>query len=283
MSSSDRHPKPVAFLGATGGCTLAALTHTLVSSTRAGNNYHCIALARTPSKLRNLLLSREDITPALLSERLTIIQGDACDKEAVKRVLTAPPVTGELEDDSGVVADTILFGLGGQPKLQWSLREPVTLDNPTICQDSANTLVAALQELGAAGRLGRRKPLVAFVSTTGISTGKEDVPFGLRWLYYYVLKVPHADKREMEATFRQAAADPEKGVLRGVVGVRPSLLMGTGDIREEAGMGKVRVGSEKEPAVGYRIRRADVGSWVFREVVERGGEGWEGQMVTLTY
>jgi NAD(P)H-binding len=282
MPSSDRNPKIVAFLGATGGCTLATLTHTLLANT---NNHHCVALARTPSKLRNLLLAQERITPALLSERLTIIQGDARDKEAVKQVLTAKPATGKLGGESDVVADTILSGLGGQPKLQWSLWEPVTLDNPTICQDSANTLVAALQELGAEGRLGWRKPLVAFVSTTGISTGKEDVPFGLRWLYHYVLKVPHVDKREMETTFRQAAADSEKGkrVLRGVVGVRPSLLMGTGDIREEVGMGKVRVGSEQEPAVGYRIRRADVGSWVFREVVERGGEKWEGQMVTLTY
>jgi hypothetical protein len=338
-------PRNIAFLGATGGCTLAALTHTLLhlsssSSTNAQaqarhqhQQYRCIALARTPSKLRNLLLAQDGITPEILSSLLTIVEGDATDREAVKRMLTATSTSTSTSDDvragarsecndadaevDGVdsggddavqLVDTVISGLGGTPKLQWwSIQQPVTLDNPTICQDAARTLVAALQELlyDAAGEGGRwsereaqekkktnEKPLLAFISTTGIGRGPEDVPFWLRWLYHYVLRVPHEDKRIMESVFLRGSGSGSAGgggddadremVFRGVVGVRPSLLTGTGDVRDGLGMAAVRVGREKEPAVGYSIKRADVGEWVFREVVERGAEGWEGEMVTLT-
>jgi hypothetical protein len=247
--------------------------------------------------LTSLLLAQEGVTEEVLEERLTIIQGDARHKETVKRILTCTASSQQrvrekgddgvrVPDGSGDLVDMIISGIGGSPKLQWSLRQPITLDNPTVCQDAASTLVEALGELQHEGRFShgtRKKPLLAFVSTTGISNGPEDVPFGLRWLYHYVLTMPHKDKNVMEAIFREHGTGEKQRVFGDVIGVRPSLLTGTGDVRNVKGVESVRVGGEKEPAVGYWIKRADVGRWIFREVIERDGKGWGGEMVTLTY
>jgi hypothetical protein len=122
---------------------------------------NCIALARTSSKLTVVLLLQLGIASSLLSAHLTIIQGDARDNESLKLFLTT---NGE---ESGVV-DTIIKGLGGTPKLQNSLRRPVTLDNPTICEDAARTLISALEALRSEGTLHEdRKPLLGLIPTTG--------------------------------------------------------------------------------------------------------------------
>ncbi|KAL9114402.1 MAG: hypothetical protein Q9227_001483 [Pyrenula ochraceoflavens] len=271
-------PPTLALFGATGGCTSALLVHALRSS------HHTIsALARTPSKLTSQLLA-QGIPQSTLSSRLLITPGSATSLADVKSCLTAGQPT-----PNNTVAPIIVSGLGGTPVFQWSVREPVALDNPTICQDAARVLVQALQELGV-DRLptAEQKPLFAFISTTGISKprGPEDVPWLFRPLYHWGLAVPHRDKRVAEDIFRGAAAaegGKDGGVFVGVVGVRPSLLMGTNDVQDRKGLEKVREGREQEPAVGYTIRRADVGEWIFREVVEKKGEGWRGEMVTLTY
>ena len=142
----------------------------------------------------------------------------------------------------------------------------------------------ALEELRLEGKQ-HVKPLLAFISTTGISSGPEDVPWGLRWLYHYVLAVPHEDKKVMEAIYQgnETEDKEESMVFRGVVGVRPSLLFGTGDVMDVAQAKKVRVGLAEKPAVGYWIKRADVGRWIFKEVIERNGKRWQGEMVSLTY
>lgn len=89
---------------------------------------------------------------------------------------------------------------------------------------------------------------------------------------YRLLKVPHEDKKKMEAAVR--------GSGREFVVVRPALLTDG----QEAG--RVRAGyegGEKGEAVGYTVSRRDVGGWIFREVVEgRGGE-WRGRGVSLAY
>ncbi|KAG0356359.1 hypothetical protein BG005_004692, partial [Podila minutissima] len=59
----------IAFFGATGGCTNAALVHTL----NAG--IHVRALARTPSKLTEMLLA-QGISQTILDTQLTIVKGD---------------------------------------------------------------------------------------------------------------------------------------------------------------------------------------------------------------
>lgn len=51
---------------------------------------------------------------------------------------------------------------------------------------------------------------------------------------------------------------------------------------EGAGLEKVRVGMEKAPAIGYTISRAQVGEWIFEEIVKGGGGKWVGEKVTIT-
>lgn len=66
--------------------------------------------------------------------------------------------------------------------------------------------------------------------------------------------------------------------------VRPTHLVEGEELGE--GEGGLRVGSEEKPAVGWTVSRKDVGGWTYRELVERGVEGfgkWEGEKVTLTY
>jgi hypothetical protein len=270
--SSSQTPK-VAFFGATGGCTFACLVHTL----NAGIN--AVALVRTPSKLTALLKS-QGLDEATISAHLTTIQGNAHDAAAVKRTLTA----------GGSFVDVIVTGLGGAPAVSFNWRAPLqlfTLDDVHVCEKAANTVTAALRELyKEQPALKAQQPLLSFISTTGVTRGPEDVPFAMRFLYHHMLAVPHADKKKMENVFRDNAAGEEgtESVFRAVVGVRPTLLTGSANVKDAAGLGKVRAGTESKPAVGYTIKRADVGEWIFRNVVES-GEGrkrWEGQMATLT-
>jgi hypothetical protein len=65
--------------------------------------------------------------------------------------------------------------------------------------------------------------------------------------------------------------------------VRPSLLTNG----KALGTDKVRVGTEKEPAVGYTISRDDVGLWIWEKMLKgegvEGVEAWKGTKPTLTY
>lgn len=267
LSTSTAASVPsISFFGATGGCVSSCLVHTL----QAG--YTVSALARTPSKLRAQLLS-QGIAESTLTTNLVITQGSATDATAIKDTLTA-------RRGDGSPTPIIVSGIGGTPTFQWSLITPVTLTDPKICQNSASVLVQALRDLEYSVQ---QKPLLAFVSTTGISQprGPEDVPFLYRFLYHYMLKVPHVDKRVAEEILRGETR--ESGVFRSVVGVRPTLLAGGVDVNDARGLEKVRVGTERNPAVGYTIKRADVGEWISRECVEKRGAGYGTEMVSLTY
>jgi len=270
-SSTSINPT-IAFFGATGGCTNACLTHAL------NNGHSAVALARTPSKLREQL-ARQGVAADVVTRQLVIVQGDALDVEAVKRTLTAgaaPP---------GNLVSTIVSGLGGSPKLQFSLGSPLrlfTLDNPTVCESAAQTLLTGLQQLYAE-RPAATKPSLTFISVTGIAPNNTppDVPLPMRFLYRRVLAVPHTDKRRMEAVFR---GDESRRLFRSITGVRPTLLTGAaGLVSEGVGVDKVRAGTEPRPAVGYSVRKADVGHWIFDRLIKDGpGSRWEGEMVTLT-
>lgn len=265
MSTSNSGPA-FAFFGATGGCTSTCLVHTLQAGHKAS------ALVRSPTKLQTQLVS-QGIPESTIAANLHVIEGSILDVTAVKETLLA----GRADDTPTPI---IISGVGGTPQFQWSIDEPFTLDNPNICQETSNVLVQALKELNVNDA---HKPLLAFISTTGVSQprGPEDVPFLFRFLYHYMLKVPHADKRVAEDILR--AQGEGDGVFRHVLAVRPSLLVGTTDVHDARGLDCVRVGTERKPAVGYTIKRADVGEWLYREVVEKGGVAWRGEMVTLTY
>jgi hypothetical protein len=114
------------------------------------------------------------------------------------------------------------------------------------------------------------------------------VPLALRPLYHWVLALPHQDKRAMEAAAVEGALVGD-APLAGFVIVRPSLLMDG----KAKGVGKVRVGWERHakddareagpgPAVGYTITRADVGRWIFEELVKGNIAEWDGRCVSLT-
>lgn len=260
----------IAFFGATGGCTNACLVHTL----NAG--FHATALARTPSRLTDMLLA-QGLDQSTIDSRLTIVKGDISDIVAIKSVLT--------NNTSDTIASQIISGIGGTPQMQMSLTRPVTIDNPEICATTTKNIVQVLQEIYAshpASTIHYKKPSITVISTTGVSNVKEDVPFGFQTLYHVVLADPHKDKKEMERLVTENTG--AGGAFSGALIIRPSLLMGDQNVKGGQGWGKLRVGREDEPAVGYTVHRADVGEWVFEKAVRAadGGENLFGQKVTLT-
>jgi hypothetical protein len=104
----------------------------------------------------------------------------------------------------------------------------------------------------------------------------------MRWLYHIALAVPHEDKRKMEDLYR-GDAESADSLFRNVIGIRPTLLAGKADYRDAAGLAKVKYGFEDKPQMGYTIKRADVGHWVFENVISETSRRAEieGQMVSL--
>ncbi|KAF9924429.1 hypothetical protein FBU30_005583 [Linnemannia zychae] len=261
----------IAFFGATGGCTNACLVHTL----NAG--FHATALARTPSKLIDMLLA-QGIAQSTIDSQLTIVKGDISDIQAIKDTLTRHH-SGTV--NTVQIVTQIISGIGGTPQMQMSLRRPVTIDNPEICATATKNILQALEEIYKANpTFAQEKPSITVISTTGVSDVKEDVPFGFRTLYHVILADPHKDKKEME---RLVVSNSGSGkTFRGAIIVRPSLLMGDQNVKGGQGWEKLRIGREEEPAVGYTVHRADIGQWIFEQIIKTGGETYFGQRVTLT-
>ncbi|PWY96133.1 hypothetical protein BO94DRAFT_529545 [Aspergillus sclerotioniger CBS 115572] len=249
----EKQQPTVAFFGATGGCLNACLALAL----QAG--YHCTALARTPSKLHDLL-HQHNVSDSAIEDYLTITQGNVTDIQAVQQTL----------HHNGRPVDLIISGIGGKPRFDCVFKP--TLDNPTVCQDATRTILAAAQS-------SSRKPRLVAISTTGLSN-KRDIPVMMMPLYHWLLKVPHEDKKVMEG---QIVAEMEKPVAERAIDnyllVRPSLLVdGNGD-----GLAKIKTGTDTNPAIGYVICRRDVGLWIFENAIRRASDSpsW-GQIVTLT-
>ncbi|KAI5850829.1 hypothetical protein BZA05DRAFT_50771 [Tricharina praecox] len=243
----------LAFFGATGGCALNALIHSLTVG------HICTALARTPSKLITLLTAA-----AAPTENLTIIPGDIDTPSAVADTLSN--------------ATTVIFGVGGAPAFSPNpLTFFMTLSDPTICERGITQVLSAL-------RARAQRPLVCVISTTGLGD-KSDLPLAMRPLYK-ALDVPHRDKRGMEELVVKAE---QEGVLEAYVIVRPALLTdGEKTAKLRAGYrGRAKTGGGwgdvQGEAVGCTVSRRDVGHWIFEEVVQgRGGE-WKGHGVSLAY
>lgn len=268
----SKQQQTLVFFGATGGCT----ANTLVHSLKAGEN--CIAMARTPQKLRTLLQEEHSVPTATLDQHLTVLQGNIMDEASIKSALTA----------SGHLPDKIMYGIGGAPKFQASLIHPVTFDGPTVCGDGMGVLVSALKALqreGAALPPSGRRPVLVCVSTTGIDKVR-DVPWLLIPLYKVALHVPHIDKKNMEATLFGAAFEKDPP-LSGFTVIKPTLLTDgaakpLGQIRAGWVWPDEHQGSEQAagPQMGYTITRASVGLWVHENVI-KGGNEWSGKCVSL--
>jgi hypothetical protein len=266
----------LAFFGATGGVT----NTTLALALKAG--YHSTALARTPQKLIDMLRTVHSVPLETIEKYLTIHTGDIKDVSAVSAALKNPL-------DPTKLVDTILFGIGGYPVMQWSFWQPITLNDVHICEDATATIFAALDSLaeqGVTASSAGRKPLFSSISTTGISDKGRDVPLLLYPVYIYALHVPHEDKKKAE----NLLINDDGRHIRDCVIVRPTLLTDS----KMCGVDKLRAGwewkgaeteregvKEEGPQLGWTVGRKDVGGFVFEKVIQEGG--WEGRCVSLTY
>lgn len=271
--------KTFAFIGATGGCTNACLANLLLSD----GGYKAIALARTPQKLVDSLLKQPGITQSTINERLTIIQGDARNVADMKKILLIPRNHTADSENSPVVVDGIVSGVGAVPSREKGKLFSIKFDNPNITEQTSTTLVTALREIYAERDQQQegKKPILAVVSTTGITEKdeKRDVPCLFKPGYEYLLATPHADKRKMEAII----TSPENQLLfKAVVIVKPAFLTGDGNLSSAKGLANIRIGTEENPAVGYFIARADVGEFIWEEVCKKEEPRWFGKKVTLT-
>ncbi|GAB1196437.1 hypothetical protein APSETT444_005708 [Aspergillus pseudonomiae] len=250
------NPHTVAFFGATGGCTLACLVQAL----EAG--ICCSALVRDPAKLQNLLRQR-GVSDSVTADKLYIVKGSVTDLDAVQQTLVY----------NGRPVDIIISGVGGKPIFTNPLRP--RLDNPTICQDAVRTILAASRALGA-------KPVLVAISSVGLSTKKRDSPIAMLPFNYWLLREPHADKKVMEETIFDEMKKPEADrAIRDYTLVRPSWFTNG----EGVGLGKIRAGTEMDPAIGYTICRNDVGLWIFENFVRRSLQSenpYLGQPINIT-
>ncbi|KAJ5663346.1 hypothetical protein N7507_004077 [Penicillium longicatenatum] len=283
----------IAFFGPTGGCANACLTHTLL------NGHKVIALARTPSKLTKQLLSQPGLTTEILNTQLKIIQGDAMDIEAVMRtVIISEP---EFEKSQPKLVNMIISGIGGTGSMAYTkpfqcdkmnIRVPalphIEIPNPHVTEEFTTTLLAALGRIAGMFdsfvEYATVAPRVMVISGTGIKEGVNDVPYWFKKMYDLLLPIPHEDKKKMEALLEDERIKRESLLVGGLIIVRPSFLSGDHRIASvsDDGFERLRVGTEKEPAVGYMVPRAWVGRWMFEEVVKNGGDQWVGEGVILT-
>ena len=244
--------KPLlAFFGATGGSTLAALAPALK------DGYDCLTLARTPSKLSSLLLEK-GVLQSAIDDHLHITAGDALKPTDVKASLTLNDRTPSI----------IFSGIG---IYSFGFSAPIT-----ICTEGMRNIFTALRELKP-----KEKPLIVALSSTGLARGEEksDLPLLMKPIYYLGLKAPHEDKMNMEDLIIEEAKKGEQSVISGWIIPRLSMLTHGAS----QGLDRIREGTAEEPAVGYTISRNDAGLWLFEKIVKGEKEKLEGKKVTLTY
>jgi hypothetical protein len=191
---------------------------------------------------------------------------------------------------SNIPAGIIVSGIGAVPKISFSLK-PITIDDVHICEAAVTTILAALRQLRKENIIAAdKKPLLCTITSTGISK-KRDVPAAMAPLYYGLLAIPHKDKKITEQLVAKASMETGNDApISGFVIPRPTLLS-DGPAK---GLANTRMGWEKhpdalaatdgegtKPAMGYQVTRADVGLFIFENVI-KGGRKWVGRCVTLS-
>ncbi|KAI1636301.1 hypothetical protein F4809DRAFT_394308 [Biscogniauxia mediterranea] len=296
--------KTFAFLGASTGCGLAALTRALAEG------HTCVALCRRPARLT------DRFHPAPPPGNLTVLQGDAHDPAAVRRCLllllagasSSSSLEGEGEGEEGkgerraaAVVDAVFTSIGSVPVPS----RLFALADPHVCERGAEVLLGVLRDIatstsasasasasgGGGGNGGKKAPLVVAVSSAGVSRFGRDFPLLAAPVYKSLLRGPHADKRAMEQ--RIAAEDGLRYVI-----VRPSWLVDGDEEKEKEKEKEVRVGVEDwekgvlRRELGWTISREAVGRWVWERVLRGVGdvggkeeeeEEFEGKIVSLTW
>ncbi|KAH6672352.1 hypothetical protein B0J14DRAFT_593488 [Halenospora varia] len=257
--------KNIAFFGATGGTAAATLAQCLLAG------YNCTALVRSASKLTNLLKTSHSIPAETLDKQLTIIQGniksiDDCTQTVFPAALNPP--TSRTNNRS---VDIIVSCIGSIPV--WKGWNPIpSIEDPTVCAEGTNAILTALRN-----RQPVKKPVYCAMSTTGISKYGRDVPLVFAPLYYVFLHIPHKDKKIMENLVIEGASNSDKGqqVISEYNIIRASLLTSGAQLGREHIRWEVEDGAVTSKAIGYTISRADVGNFIFEEVVEK----WDGSEV----
>lgn len=245
----------IAFIGASGGCGLAALKNALAHS----DPTTCIALCRTPAKLT-------DILPPSSHPNLIVKQGNAHSVEDVESVLRDPK-------DPTQLVDAICFSIGSVMDFT-----RLSTEDPHVCERGVTALLQALSNLRSAGdgKAAQGRPRICVISTTGIAAVR-DVPLLMWPLYHFLLGVPHKDKAIMEEMLRT------KGKQEEVTVVRPSLLTDGARTDEtiRVGVEDLLTGERESEAVGYTISREDVGAWIWEHVLK--DRRHAGKAVAITY
>ncbi|WYZ39702.1 hypothetical protein EsH8_IV_000043 [Colletotrichum jinshuiense] len=241
--------KTIAFFGASGGCGLAALKHSLAAG------YICVALCRNPAKMTDLL-------PEAENPNLVVKKGNAHSVDDVAACLVNPT-------DPARLVDAVSFSIGSPLNVA-----KMTVEDPDVCKNGTAALLGALEKLRGQGVAGR--PRLSVISTTGISDHARDVPMLQVPMYHVLLKAPHADKKVMEQKLVASAED--------FTFVRPAFLS-DGEVPHR----KIRVGIEdpktgvQSKAVGYGISREDVGRWIFENILSTGGPEYVRKAVSITW
>ncbi|RYP93090.1 hypothetical protein DL770_000836 [Monosporascus sp. CRB-9-2] len=271
MSSTETKTtkKTIAFFGATGGCGLSALRHSLAAG------HTCVALCRTPSKLT-------DRFPSAQYPNLTVVKGNAHDAEAVARCLVVPSDPSNQANSGVHLADTIIFSLGGA--FIWSR---LTIDDPHVCERGIAAVLEAITTVrSSTPKYTGWRPTIAALSTTGISRAGRDIPLLMVPLYHGALSIPHADKRALEDRLVAGGGGGGEDCDYDYVVVRPSLLSDGAkperDIR--IGVEDLRAEVFESREIGNFISREDVGRWIFEELVEGDrGKRYHGKAVSITW
>ncbi|KAI4863936.1 NAD(P)-binding protein [Hypoxylon rubiginosum] len=261
MAATTGNTKTIAFLGASTGVGLAALTRALTGG------HTCIALCRKPSKLT-------DRFPAARYPNLRVVEGNAHDVAAVSRCLYVP--------EEGQLVDAVVSSIGGA-----FIFSRMTIDDPEVCEKGAATLVEAIakvrrqqQEENSNPAAAAWKPRVVVVSSTGLARAGRDYPLAMMPMYKFMLKVPHKDKVLMEkAVVDGSSSSSSSGYTYTIV--RPSLL-----VDDAAPEREVRVGIDDDYVVGYTISRDDTGRWIYENLLVRDEEKtgrYENRVATVTW
>ncbi|KAI1339388.1 hypothetical protein F5Y15DRAFT_416253 [Xylariaceae sp. FL0016] len=247
-------PKTIAFLGASGGCGLAALTASLAAG------YRCIALCRTPAKLTGRF-------PEAEVPNLAVVSGNAHDAAAVARCLVVPGDGGREW-----VVDAVCFTIGSVFRFA-----RLATDDPHVCEAGMRALLEALAAVRKRGDVGAAAAAVKIVavSTNGISRAGWDFPLVMVPFYRFILRVPHEDKKKMEQML------VESGEQYTVV--RPSILVdGASQKPIRVGIEDWERGREKEE-IGYTISREDTGRWIFENLLRDSRPEYGGKMLSITW
>jgi hypothetical protein len=240
-------------------------------------------MVRNPEKLLNLLSVSE------APSNLTIVTGVIQDVTAVRRALLTSE--GRLVD---IVISCVGFVPSFKPTSKPSINPFKNVDDLHICERGTKNILSAISEIksdtsssassiidGSGHEDDTNKvpsPLLVVLSTTGISSAGRDIPLLMAPLYG-LMGPPHKDKRAMEDVLRSSSSQPW-------IAIRPAFLGGDG--KGELTGKKIKVGTEKDGkheklAIGYTIKREDVGYWIFKEIVQGDWMRWVGRAVTLTH